>query len=165
MTPTDRLTAAWLAWQRELRGFLRRRMPASEVDDVAQDTWLRLHERSDPRHWRDPRAVVFTTARNLAVDAARQADVRGRARAVLAVSAESAPVIADPATEIDHAHQLERLARALDELPWHCREALLLCRIDGLSHVAIARRLGVSTKSVQRYLERALRHCVEAASE
>jgi DNA-directed RNA polymerase specialized sigma24 family protein len=32
-----------------------------------------------------------------------------------------------------------------------------------LSHVEIARRFGVCTKSVQRYIERALRHALAAA--
>jgi RNA polymerase sigma-70 factor (ECF subfamily) len=48
------------------------------------------------------------------------------------------------------------------ELPQACRDAFLLNRIEALTHVAIATRLGISTKSVQRYIERALRHCARA---
>jgi DNA-directed RNA polymerase specialized sigma24 family protein len=36
-----------------------------------------------------------------------------------------------------------------------------LNRLEGLSHAEIASRLGVSTKTIQRYVERALRICLE----
>jgi RNA polymerase sigma-70 factor (ECF subfamily) len=56
---------------------------------------------------------------------------------------------------------LERLSVALEQLPEQCRRAFLLNRLDGLTHTQIATQLGVSTKTVQRHIERALRVCVE----
>ena len=56
------------------------------------------------------------------------------------------------------------LVAALGELPERCREALLLSRVEGATHLAIARRLGVSPKTVERDIARALRHCVERLS-
>jgi RNA polymerase sigma factor (sigma-70 family) len=62
----------------------------------------------------------------------------------------------------DATDNLERLQAALGELPRACRDAFLLNRIEALTHVEIATRLGISTKSVQRCIERALRHCARA---
>ena len=56
---------------------------------------------------------------------------------------------------------MERLAVALEQLSPQCREAFLLNRLEELTHVQIAARLGVSTKTVQRHIERALRLCVQ----
>jgi RNA polymerase sigma-70 factor (ECF subfamily) len=56
---------------------------------------------------------------------------------------------------------LNSVAAALQELPAQCREAFLLNRLEGLTHSEIAERLGVSTKTVQRHIERALRRCVQ----
>lgn len=64
-------------------------------------------------------------------------------------------------THADVVSRVDQLAAALEELPAACREAFLLNRLDGLTHVEIARRFGVCAKSVQRYIERALRHCLD----
>lgn len=159
----ERLTRAWLKWQRELRTFVRRRAPDQHVDDIVQDTWLRLRERSNPTNWQSPRAVIFTTAGNLAVDRAR------RSRVSSGVAAGHDPLDVDPLGSLDIVKRLEqlerveRIAAALDRVPQRCRDAFLLNRLDGWSHADIAQHLGVSTKSVQRYIERALKCCLEAS--
>lgn len=51
------------------------------------------------------------------------------------------------------------LQQALDELPVNCRQALLLNRLEGLGHAAIAERLGVSVSMVSKYIMSALLHC------
>lgn len=51
--------------------------------------------------------------------------------------------------------ELRRLRASLCELPQLCREAYLLNRIEELSHAEIAERLGVSARTVDRYMARA----------
>jgi RNA polymerase sigma factor (sigma-70 family) len=67
----------------------------------------------------------------------------------------------DPEAHADAVGQLERLSVALEQLPEQCRRAFLLNRLEGLTHAQIATQLGVSTKTVQRHIERALQACVE----
>ena len=67
----------------------------------------------------------------------------------------------DPETQADAKGRLERLAAALAQLPPQCQQAFLLNRLEGLTHAEIAARLGVSTKTVQRNIERALQLCVQ----
>ena len=55
--------------------------------------------------------------------------------------------------------QLALLDRALRQLPEKPRQALLLSRVEGLTHAAIARRLGVSESMIAKYLAQSLRHC------
>jgi len=48
------------------------------------------------------------------------------------------------------AHQeLRQLARALDDLPKKCREVVWLRRIDDMSQKEVAKRLGLSEKTVE----------------
>lgn len=42
--------------------------------------------------------------------------------------------------------------------PWP-RHTLVLNKFEGLTHVEIASRLGMSTKTVRRHIARALEHC------
>lgn len=162
LAPTmDRLTRCFLEIRDELLRFLTRRTGRAEAEDVLQDTWLRLHERSDPLSWREPRAVIFRTAANLATDAGRHEALAGKWVSHELARSDESPVHPDPQTELEAERRLERLMVALEQLPAPCREAFLLSRIDGLTHAQIARQLGVSAKSAQRYIERAMIHCLE----
>lgn len=159
----DRLTRCFLSVRSELLQFLTRRGGRGVAEDVVQDTWLRLRERSDPEAWREPRAVLFTAAANLATDAHRRSAAADKVFSRGEDVEASACARSDPEAQADALGRLERLAVALERLPPACREAFLLNRLEGLSHAQIASRLGVSTKSVQRYIERALRACLEVS--
>jgi RNA polymerase sigma-70 factor (ECF subfamily) len=47
---------------------------------------------------------------------------------------------------------LRRLRIAIDRLPPRCREAVILKRIDGLSHREIAQRMGIGEQVVANYV-------------
>jgi RNA polymerase sigma factor (sigma-70 family) len=164
VTATDRLTRCFLEARDDLLRFLKRRIRPAEAEDVLQDVWLNLRERGDPTSWHEPRAVLFTAASNLATDSYRR---EARADRVFSQQADQVDTAAcprpDPESHAATVIHLERLVAALDQLPIPCREAFLLNRLEALTHAEIAARLGVSTKSVQRYIERALRHCLQAS--
>ena len=156
----DRLTRSFMEARDDLLRFLRRRGRQRAAEDIVQTVWLKLRERGeDPQTWQEPRAVLFTTAANLGTDHHRRETVAERALSQEAASAEAAGP--DPEGHADAVGQLERLSVALEKLPEQCRRAFLLNRLEGLTHAEIASQLGVSTKTVQRHIERALRACVE----
>lgn len=154
----DRLTRAFLEIRDELLRFVTRRTGRSAAEDVVQDVWLNLREHGNTEQWREPRAVLFKTAANLGTDAYRR-DVHTQ-KLFSRDEADAVSPDADPARQAEATNQLETLLAALDQLPAECREALLLNRLEGLTHAEIARRLGISTKTVQRHIERALRACL-----
>ena len=162
VNPKDRLTGCFLEVRDELLRFLTQRTGRSTAEDVLQDVWLKLRERSDPETWREPRAVLFTTAVNLATDVSRRNATVVKHFSPEALNDNAVCPRPDPEAQADATDNPERLHAALMELPQACRDAFLLNRVAALTHVEIATRLGISTKSVQRYIERALRHCVRA---
>jgi len=165
VSTADRLTRYFLEVRSELLQFFARRADRHRAEDLVQDVWLRLRERSDPESWLAPRAVIFTVASNLAVDASRR---KARDRALVSTDPTllpSLPMATDPAVETELVNRLERVALALAELPPLCRDAFLLNRLDGLTHAEIAVALGVSRKSVQRYVERAVLHMLRVSKE
>jgi RNA polymerase sigma factor (sigma-70 family) len=160
--PMDRLTRSFMEARDDLLRFLRRRGRQRAAEDIVQTVWLKLRERGeDPQTWEEPRAVLFTTAANLGTDNHRRETVAERAISREAASAEAAGPGPDPEAHADAVGQLEQLSAALEKLPEQCRRAFLLNRLEGLTHSEIASQLGVSTKTVQRHIERALRACVE----
>jgi RNA polymerase sigma-70 factor (ECF subfamily) len=153
----DEVTSRFLEVRSELLRFMTRRAGSVAAEDIVQEVWLRLRERSDPVFWREPRAVIFRTAINLAVDLHRR---RSTADRVLSLPHPADPPDG-PEVQADAMLRVQRLAAALEKLPAECREAFLLNRLEQLTHEEIAKRLVVSTKTVQRHIQRALRACVE----
>lgn len=155
----DLLSCLFAEAQSDLAAFVRRRVGAQDAADVLQDTWLKLQEHGSTGSWREPRAVLFTTAGNLAVDHWRQQQRYAQHFDVGELPEVACP-FPGPETLVDDRRQAERLVAVLDELPAECRQAFLLNRLDGLTHREIADRLGICTKTVQRHIERALGHCL-----
>lgn len=161
VSSTDRLTRCFASVRDDLLKFLMRRTDRSGAEDLLHEVWINLRERGDSDSWREPRAVLFATAANLATDAYRRRLVEQRI-SDKGWLAEPGGASASPEAQLEVVSELERLEAVLASLPSQCREAFLLNRFEALTHAEIAARLGVSTKSVQRYIERALRQCVEA---
>ncbi len=145
----------------ELLRFLTRRTGNVErAADLAQDTYLRLITAGPSVGTIDnPRAFVYRVAGNLAVD-----DLRRGIRTDAYFTAEDVgESVLDPAPSPEAAYlskeRLQIVDNALSELPSKARLALLMFRVEGLPHKAIARRLGVSESMVAKYIVQALRHC------
>lgn len=49
----------------------------AEAEDIMQDLFLRLYRSSPPEKIRNPRAYVFMTARNMAIDSVRKPECAG----------------------------------------------------------------------------------------
>lgn len=73
---------------------------------------------------------------------------------------ETTAAVADDSAETDVTATIER---AISELPPRRREVFVLRFTDGLSYDAIARRLGVATKTVETQIARALKHVRQSA--
>lgn len=58
---------------------------------------------------------------------------------------------------IDTSERDARLWRAIDSLPERCRRVFLLSKRDSLSNAEIARELGISVKTVEAQMTKALR--------
>jgi RNA polymerase sigma-70 factor (ECF subfamily) len=156
----DPLSRTFLEIRDELLRYLTRRFGLDMAEDLVQEVWLRLREGVDPESLREPRAWIFKTAINLGIDKLRRETSAEKALALHEVDG----LDRDPDAQVDAVLQVERLVEALEELPSQCREAFLLHRLDGLTHEAIATRLGVSTKTIQRHIKRALRACVKVTA-
>jgi len=149
------------AHYQELMAFVRRRVgcPALAAD-ILQETWLKVAA-LDPAQAavENPRAYLYRVAGSLAVDRLRQDRVRMRY-----VSHEPAPSdvpsLEPPADEVVQGREeIALLEAALRELPETCRSAFLLYKGHGLSMKEVGARLGLSPRTVEKHIARAIGHC------
>jgi RNA polymerase sigma-70 factor (ECF subfamily) len=141
----------------KLRRFLRRFGPAVSPEDIAQDSFARLYA-AEADTSEAARAFLFRTARNLAIDAIRRAaaaPVRGGGWGEVEVRSTEP----DPEERLVLCEQVTWLKRALRALPRHKRLALLLFKLERCSYKEIGLRLGVSPRTVERYVADAVSHC------
>ena len=146
----------------ELLRFLGARLPGADADDLAQECYLRLQRCEHLLVLRDPKAFLFRVAVNLLTDRARQQARRQRdlQRLGVTVHFEDAADVPCGAAALDDALAAEQalgsITTAIERLPAKCRRALLMQRIEGLSHEEIAATLCVSKSMVEKYIAKAV---------
>ena len=147
-----------LVHEQALMRFLRRNWrDRDEVPDLRQGVYVRVYEAATRRLPDSPKSFLFATARNLLVD-------RVRHQRIVPITAvgdiEQLHVMKDelePCRWLGGREALARLARALDRLPDRCREVVWLRRIEDLPQKEIARRLGISEKTVEKHIAKGSR--------
>ncbi len=143
-----------------LRAYLRNQFPQlGDVDDVVQESYLALLRRRMAGDVRSARGLLFTAARNLALDLFR----RGRCSPIAAVPLDVAPPAEDgrrsAADELCLQQELSLLAEAVESLPRRAREVLKLRKIYGLTHREIAAHLGLSERTVNAEVMKGMSLC------
>lgn len=157
-------TAAWFSAEVQphegaLRGYLHGFVPPGEIDDLIQETYVRLlraRERGPIEHLR---GLLFATARNAARDLHRRratADTIPITEIGESRVFDTAPGVSET---VSRRQETDLLTAAIAALPPRCREILLLRKFENLSHREIATRLGIAEHTVEAQLTKALHRC------
>ncbi len=140
------------------RHLARRFGRTSDVDDILQDTYLKLQTIPSDVVIRNPRSYLYRLADNLAMDRLRSASARERY-----ISGDAIPDVTEdrpsPEHETDYRQRMLILEKAVSELPDRQREVFLMHKFDGLSYGDIATELGISKSGVEKLMMKALAHC------
>lgn len=145
-----------------LRAYLHGRFPSLEdQDDIVQDTYARLLRARAAGTIRHPKAFLFTTARNAALDFFRRK--RGSSLNDVTQIDESSVLEDQPgvAELVSRDQELEILAEAVRALPDRCRQVVLLRYLDGLAYKEIAVQLDISSETVKAQLAKGMRRCAD----
>lgn len=128
---------------------LDRRYGAQDADDLVQETWLRVAPYSQVKAIKHPKALLLTIASNVA----RNMGIRRKIRRSHASETSCDPYELPTQLSQVLAQQL------LLGLPAPLRDVFVLSRIVGLTNVQIAEQLGISPKTVEGRMTKALAHC------
>jgi len=147
---------------RWLLNWLRRKLGCPHhAADLAHDTFVRLIIKPRQDSIRQPRAYLTTIAHGLLVDHFRRKELeQAYLEIIVNLPASDVPSPEDRFLLLETLLQIDIL---LDGLPIKARSAFLMSRLDGLIHSEIAKLLGISLSSVEKYIAMALRHCYAAS--
>lgn len=107
---------------------------------------------------REPRAYLTTVARNLLINHVQRLSLEKAWLDAMAQLPE--PLAPSPEQQLLVLESLHQVDAMLNGLPPKVREAFLLSQLDGLSYAQVAERLGVTSRTVKRYMAQAFEQCI-----
>lgn len=169
MTGEEGIYGVYLTVRASLARTLLRIVPPKEVEDIVQETYVRVCQiERDGRQIQQPRAFLFKTARNLALDYLKRSETR------LTSSLEDldehgpqyrgddAEHFADQTFEAAASKQEFALfCEAVRELPLQCRRVFVLRKVYGYSQQEIARQLNLSENTVEKHIAQGIKRCTD----
>jgi len=158
------IAAHILPYEPELRGWLRRRLGSfndNDVDDLVQEAFARIWA-ADFATIRNERAYLYAPIRHLLAEYARRSrivpiELLGEIDSLNLISEEPGPD-----RQVGARQELAQLRAIVALLPRQCRRVFELRKFEGLSHRDVAQQMGLSEKTVENHLTRALARIGEA---
>ncbi len=126
---------------------------SDQAEDLVQDLFFRLWmDREKLQITTSVKSYLFASVRNRSLSLLK---TKGRVRSLNEESDERE----DEATrsEDEHAQRIARVQDAIDRLPEERRKVFKLSRYEGLKYHEIADRMGISVKTVENQMGKALK--------
>ena len=153
----NRIAKAFLNYRDVLtRSLLRMSVKPSDVDDILQESLTRAIEANNKKRLEYPKSYLFTISRNMVFREHQRSAREVQIEIDEAIIDSGAPPLDD---ELHFKKMLQVFWEAMDSLPEKHRRAILLRRIYGLSQKEIAKKMGVSLSSVEKYFALGINRC------
>lgn len=128
-----------------------------DAQDAAQRVFMRLWKSGGWRHIQRPASFFAEAGRREALSILRRRPPSFTSSEA-AFALQSRPIDPGMASAAAHADRLRDALRVIERLPPRCRLAFTLVVFEGMTHVEVARHLGISVKAVEKQVARARRH-------
>jgi RNA polymerase sigma-70 factor (ECF subfamily) len=128
---------------------------AAVAEDLAQEVFFEMWRRKDQLNLTSIQAYLRRAALNRTLNYLRDRKMKWEDDRVL----PDLPSAETPTHQAMETHELEDMIRqSIDRLPEKCRLVFLLSRFEELSYQEIAERLGISVKTVENQIGKALKY-------
>jgi RNA polymerase sigma-70 factor (ECF subfamily) len=151
---------AYVRHQSSLKRFIARFLRGSpDVEDIAQEAFLRAYAVERERPIDQPKSFLFRIAKHVALS---QLTRKSQQITDYIEDSDDSEVIGTESSAEDEfsARQILGLhCEAVATLPPQCRQVYLLRKVHGLSHKEIAAQLGIAVSTVEKHLIKAVELC------
>jgi RNA polymerase sigma factor (sigma-70 family) len=143
-----------------LSRYLTGMVPPRDVEDIIQETYLRMCKVENKTYIKDSESFMFRTARNLALDYLKRAETR------LTSGVDNIDEILlqeyDPAfCQVASDEEFGIFCAAIRELPKQSQRAFILKKVYGYSLKEIMIEMDVGQPTVESHIVNATKKCVE----
>jgi RNA polymerase sigma-70 factor (ECF subfamily) len=154
------LEALFREHRSDLLRFLKIRLGSeADANDALQIVFTRLLQRADSLQDDNLVALLYVSARNVAIDLIRErrhAPVDTSARLETIDLPDEQP---GPDRHVQGQQRLKLLMSLVNELPRRCRGAFISYKLEQMEYADIARRMGVTESMVRKYVIKAVAYC------
>jgi RNA polymerase sigma-70 factor (ECF subfamily) len=169
MSNEHKLLDVFVALRRKLARAVSRIVPPPEIEDIVQETYVRVCQFEQAGNIRHPRSFLYRTARNLALDHMKRS--QSRATVNLPSDEEEHGDSELPQAGLDVYDQLaarqefEIFCEAVQQLPLQCRRVFVLRKVYGYSQKEIARALDIAESTVEKHIAYGIKRCSSFIAE
>jgi len=166
MPESDRFSETFIALRGRLARLVMGIVPPKEVEDIVQETYVRVCQIENKDAVREPQSFMFRTARNLALDYVKRAESRLTAGTdaideVPAANFMSSPEVDSTYTQVASDEEFVLFCAAVRELPKQCRRAFILKKVYGYTLKEIMAEMGVGRPTVETHIVNGTKKCVQ----
>jgi len=138
-----------------LRKYLRRRVPAGDLDDILQDVLLSIIRRTDAAAVAHPKCYLFQAAQAALIDRHRRQTTR-RSDCHCQLDEPDHPVDEmSPLRILLAKDEVRAVETTLSQLPERTQEILVAIRVEGASLKSLASRYNISTSAIEKHVTKA----------
>lgn len=142
-------------------------VPPNEIEDIVQETYVRVCQIEDKQTINYPRTFIFRTARNLAIDHLKSAESRltDYVHDDFDLDLPAVERWADePFQRAVSNNDFALFCQAVRQLPRQCRKTFVLKKVYGFSQKEIASRLDLSQSTVEKHISTGIKRCAQFMS-
>ena len=151
-TVVSSIYSTFIESESSLKRFLRRFLYKSEdIDEIAQETFLRAYKATEGREIDSPKAYLFQVARTLAYGELSRKSRKLTDYLEEAVDGDTSHT-ASLEDEYTAQKKVELYLDAISDLPPQCRRVFLMRKVQAMPYKAIARTLNISISAVEQHL-------------
>ena len=161
----DRLIDTYFAVRGQIARLVMRIVPPNEVEDIVQETYVRICRVEPKEAIREPRSYLFRTAQNLALDHVKRSESRLTAGAEIdelpaedfLLPSEMDPTYAQVASD----EEFVLFCEAVRSLPRQCRRAFVLKKVYGFTLKEIMVEMDLGQPTVETHIINGTKRCVQ----
>lgn len=137
-------------------------VPPDEIEDIVQETYVRVCKYEEDNSITYPRTFMFRTAKNLALDYVKRSE---SVLTDMAVSEEDYQGSLfegwedEPYQRAASNNEFELFCKAVRMLPRQCRRTFVLKKVYGHSQKEIAKQLKISESTVRKHVAKGILRC------
>ena len=162
MSKQDNLSSVYLSIYSGLTRAVARIVPPKEIEDIVQETYVKVCQVKNKDEITHPRSFLYRTARNLAFDYLKRAETQ-RADGVGDDSGlfdgDTDAFSDDIFEQVAKNEEFAQFCEAVRLLPVQCRKVFVLKKVYGYSQQEIARELDLSESTVEKHVAAGIKRC------